>query len=153
MSDLISHEAFDALTDVLIMRIREAKYRPDYIVALSTGGFPVAAALAKALGVNSRRVVGLPVFKDQDGGYYLDEGLVALAPRLSGTFLVVDEASNRGLLTRQIAELIEVRGAQARSCVLLAREAGLQPDFVASRWVGKPPKFYWEAYAEERRGE
>jgi hypoxanthine phosphoribosyltransferase len=123
-------------------------FAPDTILALSTGGFPVAAALAKRLGISSRNVVGLPVYKNKDKDYHLDDRIVSLGSCAGRQVLVVDEASNRGQLTRKAVDAVVGLGGIAKSCVkscvLIAWEGGIQPDFVAETCAGRPPKFYWE---------
>lgn len=130
---------------VVIKKIQaDDSFHPDTIVALSTGGFPVAAATAKRLGIKSRNVVGIPVYKDETGDYHLDEQLVSLGDYSNRQVLVIDEASKRGFLTRKAVTAIEDRGGKAKSCVLIAWKKGLQPDFVAETCTGEPPDFYWE---------
>ena len=148
-SEIVTLDRFNDLLEILIKKIQASEhFVPDTIVALSTGGFPVAAALAKRLGINSRSVVGLPIFKSEDGNYYLDEQLVTLGDCTGRQVLVVDESSNRGLLTRMMTEVVVSNGGVAKSCVLIAWEGGVQPDFVAEQSKGKPPKFYWELAAQ-----
>jgi len=144
-SEIVTLERFNRLLDVVIDKIQADKaFNPNTILALSTGGFPVAAALAKRLGIRSQDVIGLPVYKDEDGDYHLDDRLVTLGSCDDRQVLVVDEASNRGLLTRKAVDVVVELNGVAKSCVLVAWEGGVQPDFVAETCIGKPPKFYWE---------
>lgn len=122
----------------------DSGFVPDTILALSTGGFPIAAFLAKRLNIVSRNVVGLPVYKDEQEDHHLDDALVTLGNCEGRKVLVVDEASHRGLLTRKAVDAVTERGGRAKSCVLIAWEGGIQPDFVAITCKDKPPKFYWE---------
>jgi hypoxanthine phosphoribosyltransferase len=141
----VTLDRFNNLLSIVLDKIQaDEKFRPDTILALSTGGFPVAAALAKQLGIRSRDVVGLPVYKDEAEDYHLDDRIVSLGSCAGRQVLVVDEASNRGLLTGKAVEAVAERGGIAKSCVLIAHEGGIQPDFVAETCSGKPPKFYWE---------
>jgi hypoxanthine phosphoribosyltransferase len=138
-------EQFNELLHVAIGLIQaDADFDPNTILALSTGGFSVAAALAKRLAIRSRDVVGLPVYKDEADDYHLDGRLVQLNSCAGRRVLVVDEASNRGLLTGKAVEAVVERGGIAKSCVLIAWAGGVQPDFVAATCTGKPPRFYWE---------
>jgi hypoxanthine phosphoribosyltransferase len=147
-SGIVTLDRFNGLLDIVIGKIQsDEAFDPDTILALSTGGFPVAAALAKRLGIRSRDVVGLPVYKDEDEDYHLDDRIVTLGSCAGRQVLVVDEASNRGQLTRKAVAAVVERGSIAKSCVLIAWEGGIQPDFVAETCAGKPPKFYWEPIA------
>ncbi|HKX73154.1 MAG TPA: phosphoribosyltransferase [Candidatus Saccharimonadales bacterium] len=145
---VVTLDRFNDLLDAVIGNIQADNwFVPDTILALSTGGFPVAAALAKRLGIASRNVVGLPVYKDEHNDYHLDDRIVSLGDCAGRQILVVDEASNRGLLTGKAVDAVIERGGIAKSCVLIAWEGGVQPDFVAETCSGKPPKFYWEPVA------
>ena len=146
---IVTLDKFNGLLDIVVGQIQaDEQFDPNTILALSTGGFPVAAALAKLLGIRSRDVVGLPVYKDDDEDYHLDENLVSLRSCVGRQVLVVDEASHRGLLTRKAVDAVTKLGGIAKSCVLIAWEGGIQPDFVAETCPGKPPKFYWEPVAQ-----
>ncbi len=148
-SGIVTLDRFNGLLDVVIGKIQaDEQFDPDTILALSTGGFPVAAALAKRLGIRSRDVVGLPVYKDEAEDYHLDDRIVQLGSCAGRQVLVVDEASNRGLLTGKAVDAVVEHGGIAKSCVLIAWEGGVQPDFVAETCTGKPPKFYWEPVAQ-----
>lgn len=136
---------YKKLVENVIKKIQaDDKFRPDAILALSTGGFPVAAAIAKRLGVRSRNVVGIPVYKDHTGEYHVDDQLVCLRNCSNRHVLVVDDASKRGLLTRKAVRAVEERGGVAKSCVLIAWKEGIQPDYVAETCADEPPEFYWE---------
>lgn len=144
-NDIITLDTFNELLEVVLEKIQSATtFHPDTILALSTGGFPIAAVLAKRLNIPSRYVVGLPVYKDETGDYHLDDQLVALGDYTNRTVLVVDEASNRGMLTVKAVDSVVQHGGIAKSCVLLAWDGGIQPNFVAETCPTKPPKFYWE---------
>ncbi len=146
---IVTLDRFNGLLDIVVGKIQaDEEFQPDTILALSTGGFPVAAALAKRLAVRSRDVVGMPVHKDEDNDYHLDDRIVSLGSCVGRQVLVVDEASNRGLLTGKAVDAVVERGGVAKSCVLIAWEGGVQPDFVAETCEGKPPKFYWEPVAQ-----
>ena len=140
----VSLDEFNELIASVVASIATADFQPDTILALSTGGFPVAAALAKRLAINSRNVVGLPAYKDEIGDYQLDDRIVQLQNCAALRVLVVDDASNRGLLTRKAVQAVEMHGGTAKSCVLVAWKDGIQPDFVGRTCDGKPPKFFWE---------
>lgn len=143
--DLVSPQRFEELIDVVSAAIVEdSSFEPNAIIALSTGGFPVAAALAKRLDISSRHVVGIPAYKDETGDYHLDNEILELRRCDNRSFLVVDDASNRGLLTKKAVDVIVQAGGTARSCVLIAQEDGLLPDYVAETCRDKPPKFFWE---------
>lgn len=120
---------------------------PNTIIAFSNGGFVVAGKIASQLGIASENVVGLPVRK-HNGEYWLDQTLVRLfTENWEGRdVLCVDDASNRGLLTRQTAdELIRLKVARVRTCVLIANRYGIhQPNIVGRPWDGAPPKMPWE---------
>lgn len=142
----VSLEKFNILLDKLVEQVEtDSAFHPDTILALSTGGFPVAAAIAKRLKIKSRDVVGIPVYKDETGDYHLDDTLVSLGDCSNRQVLVIDEASKRGLLTRKAVDVVAEHGGIARSCVLIAWKGGIQPDFVAETCEGEPPDFYWEA--------
>ena len=142
---MVTLDRFNHLLEIVIEKIQaDGQFRPDTILALSTGGFPLAAAMAKRLGIRSRDVAGLPVYKDEIGDYHLDTRIVGLRDCTNRQVLVVDEASKRGLLTSKAVTAVEERGGKARSCVLIAWEEGIQPDFVAETCTGEPPDFYWE---------
>ena len=141
----VSLEKYNKLLKIVLQKIQSDKaFHPDTILALSTGGFPVAAAIAKLLGIKSRNVIGIPVYKDETGDYHLDEQLVCLKDCSERQVLVVDEASKRGLLTRKAVTAVEEHGGKAKSCVLIAWEKGIQPDYIAQTCEGEPPDFYWE---------
>lgn len=145
-SEIVTLAKFNRLLSIVVSKIQaDSKFRPDTLLALSTGGFPVAAALAKRLGVRSRDTLGLPVYKDSAGDYHLDNRFVRLGRFVGRQVLVVDEASNRGLLTKKVVRAVMDRGGIAKSCVLIASRAGIQPDYVAETCIGNPPKFYWES--------
>jgi hypoxanthine phosphoribosyltransferase len=142
---IVTLKKFRALVTSVVKQIEKDKtFTPDTIIALSTGGFPVAAAVAKRLGIKSRNVVGMPVYKDQTGDYHLDEQLVKLGDCTNRQVLVVDEASKRGILTQKVVKAVEEQGGRAKSCVLIAWEKGMQPDYVAETCNGEPPDFFWE---------
>ena len=83
---LVSLSEFDDLIERVANAIQSDVFGPDSMLALSTGGFPVAAALAKRLGISGRHVIGLPAYKDETGDYHLDESLVQLrSPRFPAT--------------------------------------------------------------------
>lgn len=136
---------FNRLVRVVATKIQDdPEFTPDTILALSTGGFMLGVALAKQLNINSGNVVGLPIIKDEHGNYSLDEQLVRLKSCVGRHILVVDEASNRGILTREIVDTVKRRRGKAKSCVLIARQSGIQPDYVAKKCLDLPPKFFWE---------
>lgn len=146
---MVGHERYRQLVTVAAEKITAGGTVFDKIVALSIDGLPVAAELAPLIGVDPCQVVGLPIEKTADD-YRLDFRLLRL--RLEAfqntNVLVVDGASNRGLLTKKAVMTIQDPKADvfAASCVLLAQEDGiLQPDYVAEKWRGKPPAFHWEA--------
>jgi adenine/guanine phosphoribosyltransferase-like PRPP-binding protein len=145
---LVSPHRFDELVDRVVSFIRnDDTFHPNAVLALSTGGFPVAAAIAKRLHITSRHVVGMPAYRDDNGDYHLDDQILKLQGCKGLTFIVVDDASNRGILTRKAVESVEQQGGVARSCVLVAREGALLPDYVAETCTDKPPKFFWEQSA------
>ncbi len=145
---VVTLEEFNELVSAVTALVEtDDSFTPNAILALSTGGFPVAAALAKRLDISSRHVVGVAAYKDETGDYHLDDTLVQLQKCKSRTFLVVDDASNRGLLTKKAVQAIEELGGRARSCVLIAWEGGEQPDYVGTTCPGEPPKFFWEPVA------
>ena len=144
-NEIVTLDKYKELLNVVLEKIQvDESFQPDTILALSTGGFPVAAALAKRLGIKSRNVVGIPVYKDETGDYHLDDQLVSLKDCSDRQVLVVDEASKRGLLTRKAVTTVEDKGGTAKSCVLIAWKDGVQPDYVAETCIGEPPDFYWE---------
>lgn len=144
-SATVSPQRFEELVDRVAHAIQSSsEFQPNAILALSTGGFPVAAALAKRLRISSRHVVGIPAYKDQSGDYHFDDRIAELRRCDDLTFLVVDDASNRGLLTKKAIAAIETKGGSARSCVLIASEGGILPDYVGETCPGAPPKFFWE---------
>lgn len=151
--ETVTLDRFNRLLSIVVDKIRaDEQFTPDTIIALSTGGFPVAAALAKRLNIPSRNVVGLPVYKDEVEDYHLDERIVRLGNLGHGIghkVLVVDEASHRGLLTGKIVDVVVDHGGTAKSCVLIAWEGGIQPDYVAETCTGRPPNFYWEPALKE----
>lgn len=143
--ELVSLGKYKKLIVIILEKIHADKsFHPDTIIALSTGGFPVAATIAKQLGIKSRDVVGIPVFKDETGDYYLEHTLVRLGDCSNRQVLVIDEASKRGILTQKAVLTVEKMGGKAKSCVLIAWEKGIQPDFVAETCIGEPPDFFWE---------
>lgn len=142
---IVTLDKYKDLLDVVIKKIQiDKEFQPDTILALSTGGFPVAASISKRLGIKSRNVVGIPVYKDDTGDYHLDDQLVILGDCSNRQILVIDEASKRGLLTRKAVTAVEDKGGRAKSCVLIAWKGGVQPDYVAETCAGEPPNFYWE---------
>jgi hypoxanthine phosphoribosyltransferase len=144
-NNIVLLEKFNVLLEILVKQIHaDDAFQPDTILALSTGGFPVAAALAKRLGIKSRNVVGIPVYKDETGDYHLDDQLVSLGDCSNRQVLVIDEASKRGLLTGKAVDVVQDHGGIAKSCVLISWKEGIQPDFVAETCTGEPPDFYWE---------
>lgn len=148
-SDAVTPAKFMDLVDVVAGQIgADEGFQPNTILALSTGGFMLAAPLAKRLGIRSRDVVGLPVYKDGAEDYHLDDRIVSLGSCAGRQVLVVDEASNRGLLTGKAVAAVVERGGVAKSCVLIAWQGGVQPDFVGETCEGKPPKFFWEPTTE-----
>lgn len=143
--EIVTFDKYKNLLNIVVKKIQTDKeFQPDTILALSTGGFPVAAAIAKRLSIKSRNVVGIPVYKDETGDYHLDNKLVSLNDCSNRQILVVDEASKRGLLTRKAVTAVEDKGGTAKSCVLIAWKDGVQPDYVAETCAGEPPDFYWE---------
>src|SRR5437762_650648 len=117
----VSLEKFNELLKIVLKKIQsDSSFHPDTILALSTGGFPFAAAIAKKLNIKSRNVVGLAIYKDETGDYHLDETLVSLGDFSNNNVLVVDEASKRGFLIRKAVTAVEEHGGKAKSCVLIA---------------------------------
>jgi orotate phosphoribosyltransferase-like protein len=143
--EIISLEKFNSLLKILIKKIQsDENFHPDAVIALSTGGFPVAAAIAKQIGIKSCDVVGIPIYKDETGDYYLDDKLVSLRDCKGRQVLIIDDASRRGLLTKKAVKAVEENGGKAKSCVLIAWKDGIQPDYVAETSEDDPPVFYWE---------
>lgn len=143
-NEFVSLEETKRLVGVVIKKIGESKFEPDTILALSTGGFPIAAMLAKRLDVNSRQVIGMPIYKDESGDYHLEDSLVQLGSCINRKVLIVDEASRRGLLTKKMVDVVTAKGGVAKSCVLLAWPEGIQPDYVAQACSADVPDFFWE---------
>ncbi|MBL8121796.1 hypothetical protein JNM87_03535 [Candidatus Saccharibacteria bacterium] len=145
MNNVVNLDRFNQLLNTVVRQIQaDSTFQPNTILALSTGGFPVGAALAKRLGIKSRNVIGLPVYKDDNGDYHLDDRLVRLGDCTQQRILVVDEASKRGLLTKKAVDSVVEHGGMAKSCVLIAWQEGIQPDYVAETCEAEPPDFYWE---------
>lgn len=143
---MVTIEEYNLLIKVLVGKIvNDTKFSPDSIIALSTGGFPVAASLAKRLGIQSQNVAGLPIMGGRPGKYSLAVNFVKTVDCSGREVLVVDEASYSGILIRNAVQNVIELGGIARSCVLVASMGGLQPDYVADFCIGKPPKFYWES--------
>lgn len=144
-SSIISPAEFELLAEQMLTKLnQDSGFDPDSIVALSTGGFPVAAAIASRLGIPSSRVFGIPVLKTSEGDYLLSS-CVELRDIEGWRCLVVDDSSNRGLLTKRAAEVVRLAGAEAQTAVLIANEDGILPHYFARVCRGKPPKFFWES--------
>ena len=141
---VVGYEETKRLTKEVVGLVKNSDFEPDTILALSTGGLPIGAAVAKQLKINGRNVIGLPIYKDKAGDYHLDESLVQLLDFTGRRVLVVDEASKRGLLAKKVIETVEQHGGTAKSCVLMAWSEGFQPDFVAAACGEDVPDFYWE---------
>ncbi len=143
--EIVTLEKFNQLLTIVLKQIaKDDTLHPDALLALSTGGFPVAAAIAKRIGIKSRHVIGIPVYKDVTGDYHLDDTLVSLGDCTKRQVLVLDEAIKRGLLTRKAVAAVKEHGGQAKSCVLIAWKDGIQPDYVAETCRDEPPDFFWE---------
>lgn len=142
-TDVVTPERFLQLVNVVATQIQDDGYNPDMILALASGGFVPAAALAKRLPTVTT-LEGISVKKDGQGNYHPETGLVRLSLFAGRRVLVVDEASDRGILTQQVVKLVSSHGGLALSCVLIARESGIQPDFVGGACRRKPPRFFWE---------
>ena len=118
--DIVTLKKFNELLEILVKKIRsDDTFQPDTILALSTGGFPLAAAIAKRLDIRSRNVVGIPVYKDDTGDYHLDDQLVSLGDCSNRQVLVIDEASKRGLLTRKAIDVVKDHGGVAKAAYSL----------------------------------
>ncbi len=139
-------EKFTELVGVVADKIEaDPTFEPDTVFGLSRMGLWVAAALSKRLGIQSDRVFGLPVSKDEATGLYrLDTTIVTLGSCADLHVLVVDDSSNNGNLTAEVVDIVqdEAHGGTARSAVLLANEAGRQPHYVGETCVGKPADFF-----------
>ena len=70
--------------------------------------------------------------------------LVKLGDCTDRQVLVIDEASKRGLLTQKAVNVVEEHGGKAKSCVLIAWNKGIHPDYIAEICEGEPPDFFWE---------
>jgi hypoxanthine phosphoribosyltransferase len=140
----VTLEETNRLLGIVVSQIEASGFQADTIVALSTGGFPIAAALAKRLNIESRNVIGLPAHKDENGNYSLDGRLIKIGDFTGRNVLVVDEASKRGLLMQKAVQAIKDAGGATKSCALMAWSEGLQPDFVAEVCGENVPDFYWE---------
>jgi hypothetical protein len=89
-TSVVSAQQFTALVEKVAVDIKAAPdFQPNTILALSTGGFPVAAALAKRLTISSRQVFGVPAYKDKVGDYHLDDHVLQLQRCDGLIFLVV----------------------------------------------------------------
>ncbi len=138
---LVSYEETVKLIRAMVAQIKVSDFKPDTIVALSIGGFPTAAALAKQLNISGRNVTGLPAYKDKAGNYHLDETLVRLGDFTGCQVLVVDEASRRGLLAKTAVDAIEQHGGVVKSCVLwLGAEVSSQTSWL--QVVEKPSPIF-----------
>ena len=144
MKQFVSFEETKILIRKLVQQIQKSEFKPDTIVALSTGGFPIAAALAKQLGISGRSVIGIPTYKDENGDYHIDQSLIQLKDFTGHRVLVVDEASKRGLLMQKAVKSIKNLGSDTKGCALLAWSEGIQPDFVVEACGQDVPDFYWE---------
>ncbi len=141
---VISFEETKQLIHKVVALVKSSDFKPNTILALSTGGFPVAAAIAKQLGIGGRNVIGLPTYKDEAGDYHIDEEIVHLGDCTGRHILVIDEASKSGRLIKKAVDSVEEHGGTAKSCVLMAWSDGLQPDFVVTSCGEDVPDFYWE---------
>lgn len=131
------------LVDLVANQVEE---KPDVIVGMSTGGFIVAAMLAKRLGVLGQNLIGLPV----DPDYNLETSLVGLKDggRWQGKkVLVVDDMTNRGYLLDNMLKLFQRAGADVKTCVLVANKKGIIPTIVGAYCEGKPPEGFWEVWS------
>lgn len=141
---VVDPSEFAELVDVVVQKIKSGDFQPDTIIGLSSGGLPTAAFIAKKLGIKSRHVFGLPVYKDDAGEYHLVDDIVKLGDCSGKKVLVVDEASNSGQLIRKAVAEVEAHGGEAKSCVLIASTEGSLPDIVATTCNGNVPEFFWE---------
>lgn len=131
----------------LVKIIANKVQKPDVIIGLSTGGFIVAAMLAKRLAVSSRNLIGLPVRKDDAGYYHLDNSFVGLKD--GGRWrrkkvLVVDDMTNRGLILSAVGKLFQNAGADVTTCALVSYKYGILPTTVGEFCDGPPPEGFWE---------
>jgi len=143
--EIFSLEKYNELIEVVLQKIKADKtFRPDTILALSTGGFPIAATLSKKLSIKSRYVIGIPVYRDDTDEYRFEDTLLSFGNYSNRQVLIIDDSSKRGLLTKKAVSVVESCGGKAKSCVLISWKEGIQPDYVAEICEGEPPDFFWE---------
>lgn len=134
----------DDLAEELVAQMETMGYRPTRIIALARGGFTVAAALAKKLGILGDNVVGVPVEEHKPGLYRIALWFLPLMRTIAEdeVLILLDDSSISGRLANGVAaDCIQYYGAKdARSCVFIASVEGAGADFVGTTCEGKPPK-------------
>ncbi len=125
----LSWSRFDKLVAALALEVRDG-FRPTAVVGVAHGGVFVGGALASALNCDFFPVRISRRSRDK---------VVRKSPRLFGempkelageTVLVVDDVAQSGDTLELACALAEKAGAkEVRSCALVRREGGYQPDF------------------------
>lgn len=140
----VSPQEFLDLVDDLARRLKDHEF--DVILGLATGGFPVAAALAKRLDVEY--VFGLPTMFSDDGDGS-QEVAWHLAP-LPAWFLrgkkvlVVDDSTKSGkMLFKSISDLHHMGATGAHTLALIASPDGILPTHYGLLVEGDV-EFFWE---------
>jgi len=109
----LSWEEVEHLCDLLARKIERSNFKPDIVVAVSRGGFPVARILCDALGL--RRLASLQI------EYYLAPGQTRKAPRLlyplnadvrGKRVLIVDDVADKGESLKLARKHVKQKGAE-----------------------------------------
>lgn len=144
----LSWEDVDRLCHRLALKIRRTNFRPDIMVAVSRGGFPVARILCDELGIS--RLASLQV------EYYLAPGKTRKEPKLiyplnadvrGKRVLVVDDVADRGESLKIAEKHVKKKGAKEVKTATLHYKP----------WSVKTPDFYlqevrsWIVYPWEKR--
>ena len=137
---------FAALCGTLYRRIAASGYRPDLIIAIARGGYPVGRVLADYLGIMD--LVSLKI-EHYHGPEKMPEAVVRypLPAGVDGRrILLVDDVSDSGDSFAAALDHVRARGRPAalRTAVLHYKEtSGIAPDYYAERlaewrWITYP---------------
>jgi hypoxanthine phosphoribosyltransferase len=144
----LSWEDVEHLCDLLAGKIRRSNFRPDVVVAVSRGGFPVARILCDELEL--QRLASLQI------EYYAAPGQAKKEPKLlyplnadvrGKRVLIVDDVADRGESLRLARKHVEEKGAGEVKIATLHYKP----------WSKTVPDFYvkkvrsWIVYPWERR--
>lgn len=153
----ISWDEFDRLCRLLVEKIREDRFEPEIIVAVSRGGLVPAQIISHALKNNELYVVKVEYYKDDIANANIEQNkepiiVQKLDRSIEGKrVLVVDEVTDSGATGLAVKKYIEsLKPKEARFLTVHYKPwSKFKPDYfaeIARGWVVYP----WSAYSKSK---